>query len=78
MVVGGVWWLETAHPELVPRYRRILGRSSYVASGVSRPIMDRFHALRRECWPDKAWEEEPAPPAEPTGQLGLFGGLDPC
>jgi len=71
-------WLGTAHPELVPRYRRILGRSNYVAPGVSRPIMDRFHALRRECWPDKAWEEEPAPPAATAGQLGLFGGLDPC
>ncbi len=71
-------WLGSAHPSLVPRYRRAFGGSNYAPAPVADPIMERFRALRRECWPDRAWDEEPAPRAANLGQLRLFGGLDPC
>ncbi|SEC35605.1 intein C-terminal splicing region/intein N-terminal splicing region [Amycolatopsis tolypomycina] len=71
-------WLAGTHPELVPRYRELYARGSYVRKAYREGLAERVgpllrrHGLDRKSGFDARAPELPAPAAAPVEQLRLL------
>jgi DNA repair photolyase len=62
-------WLGRNHPHLLPWYRELYGRGSYLAKAYQRDLSDRVHRAIRRHGP--APRGPTGPPRGPTGPRGI-------